>query len=449
MKSKLNILLGGVLMLGAVSVFTACSDDDDFTPTIFNTDPSVDYLDKSLFTFPLDTFVKKEFLEPYNVRFVYRMEDVASDMEKNLVPAAYDKSVDLAVLTKYLWYDIYRDDVSAEFLKRYSPRILHIIGSAAYETSSGSEVLGVTEGGVKVTLYKTNFLDVSNIATLNEYFFHTMHHEFAHVLNQNIERPTVFNTLSVGSFFGSDWTNQSDSMATSRGFVTPYGGEMATEDWAETQSCYITDDSITWARKLATASYDWEEYDINARTDYSDSLGNFNRAQRYATFRSDDTSHSDTIWTYNSKRDSIYYNLRMHGVKATDVMGYLHTMDNGQYKIYRKVVSRDANGLPVPTADWQVAYLEQNGIDGRSLILQKLELVRTWLRENFNLDIDKIRYDVQHHQYQYDANDQLVIDANGRLVNKLMQPYEGDPSVTLIDHLRSWVNQYKALQTNN
>lgn len=50
-------------------------------------------------TFPLDTFIKKEFLEEYNMKFSYKFEDKSSDMQKNLTPAAYDKSVDLAVLT--------------------------------------------------------------------------------------------------------------------------------------------------------------------------------------------------------------------------------------------------------------------------------------------------------------------------------------------------------------
>ena len=105
MKS-LRILLFAVVAIVSAG-FASCSDDD-MTSTIFNTDPSVDYLDKTSYTFPLDTFVKKEFLEPYNLKFIYRMEDKGTDMNKNLTPAACDKSVDLAVLTKYLWYDVYK-----------------------------------------------------------------------------------------------------------------------------------------------------------------------------------------------------------------------------------------------------------------------------------------------------------------------------------------------------
>ena len=96
LKNKLMIL-GSVCLLA--TGFASCSDDD-LGDTIFNTNPSVDYLDKSSFTFPLDTFIKVNYNEPYNIRMIYRLEDKATDMSKNLTPATYDNSVDMAVLTK-------------------------------------------------------------------------------------------------------------------------------------------------------------------------------------------------------------------------------------------------------------------------------------------------------------------------------------------------------------
>ena len=68
---KLNFkkfFLGVVIITGVV--FSSCSKDDSFTPTIFDTRASVDNLDKSSVTFPLDTFLRKQFLEPYNLRFI-------------------------------------------------------------------------------------------------------------------------------------------------------------------------------------------------------------------------------------------------------------------------------------------------------------------------------------------------------------------------------------------
>ena len=99
LKSKIFTIASAALL--TLGVTTSCSDDD-LGASIFDT---VDHpLDRSATTFPLDTFCIENFRTPYNLRYVYKMEDIGSDMQKNLVPATYDKSKELAVLTKYLWY---------------------------------------------------------------------------------------------------------------------------------------------------------------------------------------------------------------------------------------------------------------------------------------------------------------------------------------------------------
>ena len=92
-------------------------------------------------------------------------------------------------------------------------------------------------------------------------------------------------------------------------------------------------------------------------------------------------------------------------------------------------------------------YLEQDGIDGRGLILQKLEMVREWLQTNFNIDIEDLRREVQQRQWVTDANGNYVVGANGRYINKLTAPLDTDPTKTLMEALLDEVNQYKSLQT--
>ena len=76
MNKKLHILVAVVVLMTTLNL-VSCSKDDDLGPTIFDT---TDYpLDKNLYTFPLDTFVKVNFLEPYNMRFIYRMQFISSD----------------------------------------------------------------------------------------------------------------------------------------------------------------------------------------------------------------------------------------------------------------------------------------------------------------------------------------------------------------------------------
>lgn len=404
MKFTFKTLL--IVSIIAVSAgFVSCSDDDDFTATIFDSDPSIDYLDKSLYTFPLDTFCKKEFLEPYNLKFIYKMEDKGSDMNKNLTPATYDKSVDLAVLTKYLWYDIYKDVASDEFLKENSPRIIHVIGSKNYNPSQGTETLGDASSGVKINLYNVNNLDASNITMMNQYFFKTMHHEFAHILDQTHLRPTSFNTISNSNYDAAGWSDSPDSLKSGFGFVSSYASSAVAEDWAECLSVFVTSDSISWNKLLNSASYEWEEVDCKTVNDY---------------------------------------NKLIKPGCSLDTIGYFKEADNGENKIYRRKCLRNADGSVSLDKDGNVQWIHETGIDGRAVILQKIDLVRNYLKEHYNINLDLLRRDVQTHMYVTNEDGTFKVGRDGYLINKLVSVLPSGE--TLMDSLRQEVYKYKALQ---
>lgn len=386
--------------------FTSCSDDD-FTDTIFNSDPRQDYLDKTQYTFPLDTFIKKEFLEPYNVKFTYKFDDKGSDKNKNLTPASYDKCVDLAVLTKFMWYDVYKKLAGVEFLKKFSPRVINLTGSKNYNPSSGTETLGDASSGVKINLYNVNNLDVNDIEMLNEYSFKTMHHEFAHILDQTILRPTTFNTISSSGYDASGWSDAADSLKAGAGFVTPYASSSVTEDWAESLANYITMDSLKWEEKLASASYEWEEIDCDSKADY---------------------------------------NKRLSPGCDLDTIGYFKETKSGvNNKIYRRKCLRNSDGTVALDEQGKPQWVHDTGVDGRSVILRKVDLVRTYLKENFNIDLDELRKTVQELTYVTDENGKFVLNQYNELINRLtsIQP----SGKTLMDELRDEVYKYKALQS--
>ena len=404
MKFNLKSLL--FVAVAALSAgFTSCSDDD-FTSSIFNTDPTQDYLDKTLYTFPLDTFVKKEFLETYNVKFTYKFDDKGSDKNKNLTPATYEQSLDLAVLTKYLWYDVYKDLAGEEFLKKNSPRIINITGSKNYNASSGTETLGDASSGVKINLYNVNNLDVTNVDMMNEYFFKTMHHEFSHILDQKILHPTSFNTISSSGYDASGWSDSPDSLKAGAGFVTPYASSSVSEDWAESMANYVTMDSLAWKQKLESADFEWEVLDCSSRTEYEKLL-------------------------------SPGCNL--------DTIGYFKQTQSGvNNKLYRRKCLRNADGTVALNEKCQPQWLHETGVDGRATILRKVELVRTYLKENYNIDLDELRKMVQERTFVTNPDGTFVVN-NGNLVNKLTSVQESGK--TLIDELRDEVNRFKALQT--
>ena len=466
MKRKLNKWLIGatVALTGA---FAACNDDD-FGPTIFDTN---DYpLDRSAYTFPLDTFIKKNFLEPYNLKFIYKMEDIGSDKQKNLIPASYEKSVELAVLSKYLWYDVYKQFGGEEFLKKNSPRIIHVIGSASYNPTSGTETLGTAEGGLKITLYKVNNLDVNDIDLMNEYFFHVMHHEFGHILDQTSQRPLTFDLLSNGHYDPLDWGNKHDSLTASWGFVTPYASDQAREDWVETLSTYLTADYNTWDQLLASAYYDWEDLDIKDVAFYftpADVNWYIKSGGKFVDNEGKEISDAATINEYKAKGGSffgsnLYYesitDMAFYGHFAgkpdvnLDSIGYPAPQRNGDFHVVRKVIARNGDGSAMVGSDGKVIFenLADGGIDkinGRQMILDKLEMVRSWMKSAFNIDIDAMRDEIQRRQYATNPDGSFKFESWGRYVNALTQPSASDPSRTVIEVLLDEVNQYKALQT--
>lgn len=390
------------LFMGLAMV--SCSDDD-LDDTIFDTDPSIDYLDITSYTFPLDTFCKVNYLEPYNLRFIYKMEDMSSDMDKNLTPAEYDKSVDLAVLSKYLWFDVYKNVAGEVFLKSYSPREIQVVGSKNYNPTSGTETLGDASGGVRINLYNANNLDYTDIDMMNEYFFRTMHHEFSHILDQTYVHPTAFNVLSNAQYDSSGWSDAADSVKAGVGFVTAYASSSYSEDWAETMANYITRDTLSWAQLLSSASYEWEEIDIDSKSAYNKLIaGNVNK----------------------------------------DTIGYFKESENGDYKIYRRKCLRNDDDTVILDSDGNVQWVHETGIDGRDVILQKVEYVTNYLKEYFDIDIQALREAVQTRTYVTDDSGEFIIDDYGELVNKLSTTL--DDGTVFMDSLRQQVYQYEELQ---
>lgn len=407
MKPNIKILTAALVAVLLGGSLASCSDDD-FDATIFST---VDRpLDRSAYTFPLDTFVKVRFQEPYNMKYLYKMEDVGSDMDYNLVPCSYDKCTVLAVLCEYLWYDVYRNVVGEEFLKKYSPRIIHVIGSPAYNPSSGTEVLGTAEGGLKITLYNGNNLSPDNIEYMNEMFFKTMHHEFSHILNQNVNRPTDFDLISNGRYNVTNWQDTPDSVALGQGFITPYGSSQAGEDWVELIANYIVKDDNTWNRMLGAAEYDWEEVDYDV-TEFNNAVAR------------------------GANRDTLGYMIKV---------GSYSGGEPATYKVQRKRVVRDDTNTAVLNADGKPTFVDDDGVNGRSVILQKLGMTRDWLKDNFDYDLDRMREAVQKRQWVTDENGDYVRDRNGNFINKLT--YRNADGTVLIEQLLAEIEKFKELQ---
>ena len=297
-----------IIILFAGIILSACNEKLDPESIFPNTQEE---LDPTSYSFQLDSFCKKNFLEEYNVEFRYRMQDISSDMDFNLVPCTYDNAITMAVLAKYLWWDVYKEVTgSYEFLRQYGPRIICLIGSAGHN-STGSVTLGVAQGGLKVTLHAINYIDPSNVSTLNEFYFKTMHHEFSHILHQTKTYPAEFRTISAGFYKPNGWEERSEQEARSLGFTGNYGSSQEREDFVEIIANYIVKTDDEWASMMSDAAKGWKQDDD----------------------------------------------------------GTLHQLEK-----------------------------DEDGIDGPAVIEQKLAICRNWLRDDWNIDLDSLRNEVQRRQ---------------------------------------------------
>ena len=251
-----------LLLASAAFTLTSCSDDDLSSDSIFKED-----LEAAEQTSEFDKWLNTNYRDTYNIKLMYRYVDNESDRYYNVIPADFDKSKALAILVKQMWLDAYTEVMGPDFLKTYAPRIIQLTGSYKYQQNesgeSGGVVMGTAEGGVKVMLYGVNSLDIDNpyINTedpysaekwsstkfdMNHWFFHTMHHEFCHIMTQKKEYSTEFRAISAATYHATDWINVKDKDAASEGFVTGYASGEYNEDFAEIYATYVTMQPEAW-----------------------------------------------------------------------------------------------------------------------------------------------------------------------------------------------------------
>ena len=232
-------------ILAAALCLSACRKEDLNDESIFQ--------DRDDLTEAFDVWLFQNYVEPYNIQFNHRYVDRESDNQYNLIPAERSKAIAMAKLIKHLWIGAYDELVGEEFMKTYCPRMIQLIGSKAYN-SQGSVVVGTAEGGMKITLYNVNAINITSpsISFLNEWFFGTMHHEFAHILHQTKNYSTDFNLISK-DYQGPSWVNLEEDQAHQMGFVTSYASSSTDEDFVEIIAKYATNPQGWWESLLASS----------------------------------------------------------------------------------------------------------------------------------------------------------------------------------------------------
>ena len=239
-------LLVAVLIGGSYTV-AACSDDTPKGKSIF---PNT-AVERNAF----DKWLVQNYANPYNIEYTYRLRDIDTETNYNVTPADSAKATKLAIIFKYLWLDAYAEVAGADFVKANAPRSIIAIGSPGIN-AQGLQTAASAEGGYTVRVYRVNDLDQTILADqdqLTEYYFHTIHHEFTHILHQKKPYPVAYDQISKADYLGSEWIRKNEIDALRAGFISPYSMENGGEDIAELQSYYITTTPQKWEEKLNKA----------------------------------------------------------------------------------------------------------------------------------------------------------------------------------------------------
>lgn len=249
---KINKLICFILF---VSVFASCKKEDfDINEANNINGLGGDTWAKG----PIDIWINDTLTVPYNISVKYKWDqwESLSDITKILVPPKEESIIPILSATRKAWINPYIAEAGEIFFKKLSPKFMYMIGSPAFEANGGIK-LGQAEGGRKIILLATNYTKTKTMpgyALADSFWlkemFHTIHHEFAHILHQTILYPNEFKNLNP-SLFTAEWINYSDEQALQDGFITAYSMNVVDDDFVEMVSVMLIEGRAGFEAMLA------------------------------------------------------------------------------------------------------------------------------------------------------------------------------------------------------
>ena len=184
----------------------------------------------------IDKWLLDSLTTPYNVAVKYRWDAWELNLNKTLTPPDESKIIAAMSAIKRVWIDPYNAETGSDiFIKKYSPKQFVLVGSVEYNFN-GTVLLGQAEGGNNIIYFDINQnFDKNNITSIQR-MIQTSHHEFAHILHQNVMYPQdyKFITSNLGlPGYTSTWFNVSPAQALAWGYITNYSMATYDEDFVE------------------------------------------------------------------------------------------------------------------------------------------------------------------------------------------------------------------------
>lgn len=226
---KMKKYISMILAACSVLVMSSCTKDEISSESIFK-EENHRYTE-------FDSWLQRNYVEPYNVRFEYRMPDRETSFNYWVSPPNIKESIMIAKLIKFTTLEAMVEMMSsgdetedpALFVKSYFPKVLFLVGSFEI-SSSGSTALASAENGLQINILGVNFFEYHKDA---ERIAGTMLHEFTHILDGIHGSPAEFKDITLSDYVGDRYTSLTDDPY-QKGFVSNYARSHYSEDVAET-----------------------------------------------------------------------------------------------------------------------------------------------------------------------------------------------------------------------
>lgn len=230
----------GCTALVLMTALTSCSSDDLSSTSVINPQETRQN--------DFDKWLDINYVSAYNIKFEYRYSAKESDVNYATVPVKYDEAIVMAHLVKYLCLETYDEVAGANFTRANFPKMIYLIGEYEF-MSNGDKIAGQAEKGKKILLSGVNYVseNKNNAKNMNDLYFHTIHHEFCHILNQTKPYSASFQKITGSDYVAGMWSSEVYTVNyLSRGFISAYAQQSESEDFAEMLSYYVTNTPEQW-----------------------------------------------------------------------------------------------------------------------------------------------------------------------------------------------------------
>ena len=237
------------LLVTATYLLTACENEPALEESQIDT--STPILNE------LDLWLRQNFINPYNIEVQYKWDINDADVDRFLHPPFERNVKPLAEILQSVWIEPYNAVGGSDFVKTIAPREFVFSGGFNFNPSGNTITLGIAEQGARIILFNIDLLDFDTILyeedIPNDFDVQfavtgplsTIHHEYAHILNQIEPYDPVFDIVNPANYTSS-WADRSNEEARELGYISAYASSQPSEDFVEMIAYMLIRSSTKW-----------------------------------------------------------------------------------------------------------------------------------------------------------------------------------------------------------